>query len=137
MSPLLVDTNVLLDVAFDDPHWADRSTQQLKAQAFHYRLIINDMTFAELSVGFTSIDAVDEFLEIAVIAREAMPKQALFAAGRAFARYRRQAGTKANVLPDFLIGAHAAAGEMPLLTRDIRRYRTYFPTVRLIAPPIN
>lgn len=137
MSALLVDTNVLLDISGNDPHWSEWSVRQLDAASVRHSLIINDVIFAELSVGFSDIVALEEFLSRIGIDHVATPAAALFAAGKAFERYRRQGGTKSNVLADFFIGAHAAVAVVPIITRDSRRYRTYFPTVRLIAPPVH
>jgi hypothetical protein len=131
---LLVDTNVLLDVATNDPLWADWSQRQLEAQALHRRLIINPVVYAELSVGFARIEELERMLETVAIRLEPMPRAALFLAGKAFRQYRSRGGVKTGVLPDFFVGAHAASVGLPLLTRDVGRYRGYFPTVTLIAP---
>jgi predicted nucleic acid-binding protein len=132
---LLVDTNVLLDVVEDDPHWADWSKRQLERQSLNHALAINPVIYAELSIGYERIEELDQMLAIASIAVEPIPRAALFLAGKAFRRYRAQSGSKSGVLPDFFVGAHAAVTGIPLLTRDVRRYRSYFPTVPLIAPP--
>lgn len=134
---MLVDTNVLLDIAVNDPHWAAWSMQQLDAASVLHRLVVNDVIYAEFSIGFSSVEAVDGFLSNAGIERHTMSDIALFIAGKAFERYRRQGGTKNNVLPDFFIGAHAATAGIAILTRHARRYRTYFPTVPLITPPVH
>lgn len=131
---MLVDTNVLVDVLEDDPQWADWSIAQLRAQAQIHRLVINPVIYAELSLTFSTVEALDETLANLQIPVIDMPKPALFLAGKAFVRYRRRGGTKTNVLPDFFIGAHAAVAGWPLLTRDVQRYASYFPTVSLIAP---
>lgn len=131
---LLVDTNVLVDVFEDDPEWAPWSLQQLRAQSLVHGLAINDVIYAELSLAFTSFEALDQAVDGLELSLERIPRPALFLAGKAFARYRREGGEKGNVLADFFIGAHAAVAGYPLLTRDPRRYRTYFPGVRLIAP---
>lgn len=131
---LLVDTNVLLDVATNDPLWADWSQRQLDAQSLHRRLVINPVVYAELSVGFARIEELERMLETVAIRLEPMPRAALFLAGKAFRQYRSRGGVKTGVLPDFFVGAHAANAGLPLLTRDVGRYRGYFPTVTLIAP---
>jgi predicted nucleic acid-binding protein len=131
---IFVDTNVLLDVATDDPAWADWSQQQLDASALRDRLAINPVVYAELSSRYTRTEDVDAMLAVAGITVADMPRSALFLAGQAFKTYRRRGGQRAGVLPDFFIGAHAAVLAAPLITRDIGRYRTYFPTVELIAP---
>lgn len=130
----LVDANVLLDLATSDPRWADWSLAALNAAARHGPLLINDVIYAELSVRYETIDGVEAFNHTAGLELAPIPREALFLAGKAFARYRRAGGTRTGVLPDFFIGAHAAASGLALLTRDARRYRTYFPSVRLILP---
>lgn len=130
----LVDTNVLLDLATDDPRWAGWSIRQLEAASLRGALLINDIIYAELSVRFARIEAVEAFLRAAAIEMRPMPRPALFLAGKTFQAYRARGGSRQGVLPDFLIGAHAAVAGLPLLTRDIGRYRSYFPTVQLIAP---
>lgn len=131
---LLVDTNVLVDVLEDDPDWADWSIAQLRAQSQLRPLAINPVVYAELSLTFQSHGALDAVLADMEIAVEEIPRPALFLAGKAFVRYRRGGGARQNVLPDFFIGAHAAVTGWPLLTRDAKRYRSYFPTVEVIAP---
>ena len=131
---MLVDTNVLVDMLENDPGWADWSVAQLRAQAQIHRLVINPVIYAELSLAFSTVEALDEALAALQIPVIDIPKPALFLAGKAFVKYRRQGGTKSNVLADFFIGAHAAVAGLPVLTRDVRRYASYFPTVQLIAP---
>jgi predicted nucleic acid-binding protein len=131
---LLVDTNVLVDVLEDDPEWADWSIGQLRAQSKIRRLAINPIIYAELSLTFSTVEALDQTIADLGLAVLELPRPALFLAGKAFVRYRRQGGSKGNVLPDFFIGAHAAVSQHPLLTRDTRRYASYFPSVKLIAP---
>jgi predicted nucleic acid-binding protein len=131
---LLVDTNVLIDVLEDDPQWADWSLRQLNAQSQVHELAINPVIYAELSLAFDSVVAFDDALEGMGLAVHDLPRPALFLAGRAFLKYRKQGGAKGNVLSDFFIGAHAAVLGCGILTRDERRYRSYFPTVTLIAP---
>jgi len=131
---LLVDTNVLVDVLEDDPEWADWSIGQLRAQSKIHRLAINPIIYAELSLTFSTVEALDQTIEDLRLAMIEVPRPALFLAGKAFVRYRRQGGTKSNVLADFFIGAHAAVSRYPLLTRDTRRYTAYFSDVTLIAP---
>ena len=134
---MLIDTNVLVDVLENDPEWADWSVAQLRAQAQIHRLVINPIVYAELSLTFSTVEALDETLANLQIPVIEIPKPALFLAGKAFVQYRRQGGTKTNVLADFFIGAHAAVARLPVLTRDVRRYASYFPTVQLIAPEMN
>lgn len=131
---VLVDTNVLLDVVTEDPRWADWAQGQLEAAALSKTLAINAVVYAELSVGFVAIEEVDAMLREARIQIEAIPREALFLAGKAFLRYRSRGGVRTGVLPDFFIGAHAAVAGVPLLTRDSKRYADYFPTLELLAP---
>ncbi len=130
----LVDTNILLDVVNDDPVWAPWSLAQLDAAALKGPLAINAVVYAELSVRFERIEDLDGVVAQAGLAMETMPRAALFLAGKAFLRYRAAGGARAGVLPDFFIGAHAAIKNVPLLTRDARRYRRYFPSLVVIAP---
>lgn len=130
----LVDTNVLLDLVTADPHWADWSIAALETASLRGPLFINDVVYTELSIRYERIELLDEFIAKAGLEMLGLPRPALFLAGKAFAQYRRAGGTRSGVLPDFFIGAHAAVARLPLLTRDEGRYRTYFPTVQLIAP---
>lgn len=131
---LLVDTNVLIDVLEDDPEWADWSIAQLRAQSKVHPLTINPVIYAELSMAFSKVEALDKAIENLGLTILELPRPALFLAGKAFAQYRRQSGKANNVLADFFIGAHVAVLGCPLLTRDARRYQSYFPSVELIAP---
>jgi predicted nucleic acid-binding protein len=129
----LIDTNVLLDLVTDDPVWADWSIRQLDAASLTDDLIINDIVYSELSVRFARIEELDGVLDDAGVALAPMPRPALFLAGKVFQQYRAAGGTRSGVLPDFFIGAHAAVSGVPLLTRGVQRYRTYFPSIRLIT----
>ncbi len=131
---LLVDTNVLVDVLQDDPEWADWSISQLRAQAQVHDFAINAVIYAELSLSFSTIEALDAVVQRMALGLQEIPKAALFLAGKAFLQYRRRGGAKVQVLPDFLIGAHAAVQGWPLLTRDASRFRTCFPRLEVIAP---
>jgi predicted nucleic acid-binding protein len=130
----LVDTNVLLDLVTNDEAWADWSIAQLEEASLRGPLVINDVVYAELSVRYERIEDLEAFLDAAGLELRPLPRSALFLAGKVFTRYRRSGGTRTGVLPDFFIGAHAAVAELPLLTRDVGRYQTYFPTVELIFP---
>jgi predicted nucleic acid-binding protein len=130
----LIDTKVLLDIVTDDATWADWSIRQLDAASLKGPLAINDVVYAELSVRFEAIEALEAVLDEASISLAAMPRAALFLAGKAFQRYRTGGGRRTGVLPDFFIGAHAAVADLRLLTRDAQRYRSYFPTVDLVMP---
>ena len=130
----LVDTNILLDLFTNDPIWADWSARELRILSAQEALVVNPVVYAELSVGFDRIEDLDAALATAGVDLLESPRAALFLAGQAFQTYRAQGGTRTGVLPDFFIGAHAVVAGMSLLTRDTRRYRSYFPTVVLITP---
>ena len=134
MTGTLVDTNVLLDVLAEDDEWFEWSASMLDASAHRGPLVINPIIYAEISVAFERIEDLDEVLPPANYRRDELPWEAGFLAGHAFLTYRRRGGTRRSPLPDFYIGAHAAVSGLALLTRDARRYRAYFPTVRVIAP---
>lgn len=131
---ILVDTNVLLDLLQDDARWAAWSQGQLESASLTDRLAINPVIYSELSIAFGRIEELEAAIAEANLAVEMLPREALFLAGKAFMKYRRRKGPRRGVLPDFYIGAHAAVLGVPILTRDVDRYRSYFPTVRLIAP---
>jgi predicted nucleic acid-binding protein len=131
---LLVDTNVLVDVLQNDPQWADWSIAQLRAQAQLHALVINPVIYAELSLSFSTFEALDRVVATMELAMHEVPRTALFLAGKAYLQYRQRGGAKAQVLPGFFIGAHAAVEGWPLLTRDASRLRTYFPRLEVIAP---
>jgi len=130
----LVDSNVLLDVLDEDDEWMDWSSSMLAQAAERGRVVINPVVFAETSVTFDTIEELEEALPVSFFVREPLPWQAAFLAGKAFATYRRRGGAARSPLPDFYIGAHAAIAGHTLLTRDPKRYRTYFPKLRIIAP---
>jgi predicted nucleic acid-binding protein len=131
---VLVDSNVLLDIATNDPAWADWSARALLEAAEHTTLIINPIIYAEVSIGYTTIEALDAALPATLYQREPLPWEAGFLAGKCFLLYRKRGGSRTSPLPDFYIGAHAAIGHLALLTRDAARYRSYFPTVEILAP---
>lgn len=133
---LLVDANVVLDVLTNDPKWGAWSQSQLEAAALTQAVAINNVIYAELSLAFERIEALDAMVASTGLRHEPIPREALFLAARAFLSYRRKGGAKSGVLPDFFIGAHAAVLDIPLLTRDTGRYKTYFPTLKLIAPEV-
>ncbi len=134
MNAVLVDSNILLDVMSGDGRWAAWSADTLARVADSHRLFINSIVYAEISIRFSRIEELDEALTPDVLTREPIPYEAAFLAGKVFVAYRRAGGTRTAPLPDFFIGAHAAVTGASLLTRDTARYRTYFPTVNLIAP---
>lgn len=130
----LIDTNILLDLVTASPDWYEWSLARLDDAALAGRLVINDVVYAETSIRYDRIEDFDAMLAGTMIDIAPMPRSALFLAGKTYGRYRTVGGTRTGVLPDFFIGAHAAVEGWPLLTRDTRRYRTYFPNVTLIAP---
>ena len=130
----LIDSNVLLDILTEDLNWANWSADALAGAAEAGPVYINPIVFSEVSIRFTTIETLEEALPPRDFRREPLPWEAAFLAGKVFLDHRRNKGTKATTLPDFFIGAHAAIAGFDLLTRDIGRYQTYFPTVSLIAP---
>lgn len=133
MRDVLVDSSVLLDLFIEDDEWVDWSTAMLETAGAQGRLFINPIIYAEVSVRFDAVEDIDEELED-LVQRRPLPWAAAFLAGKCFSRYRRAGGTRAMPLPDFFIGAHAAVEDLTLLTRDPRRFRSYFPKLRIIAP---
>jgi hypothetical protein len=131
---ILIDTNVLIDVAVDDPIWAEWSQQHLDMAASEDSLAVNDVIYAELSVRYSRMTELDAMLQQFQIGLAPTPREALFLAGKAYQRYRMAGGVRLAILPDFFIGAHAVVGKARLITRDASRFRTYFPEVNLIAP---
>ncbi len=134
MKGVLVDSNVILDLFLNDPNWAEWSETTLEELSAANRLFINPMIYAEISIGFERIEELESALRSTGFILLDIPKEALFLAGKAFLKYKTRLGNRRFPLPDFFIGAHAAVMELALLTRDARRYRSYFPTVRLISP---
>jgi predicted nucleic acid-binding protein len=133
----LVDTNILIDILSDDPNWRFWSWDRLKERSASGPLLINEVVYAELSLGFATEEELDNAILELNVFLEWSPKSALFLAGQAFEGYRRAGGARTGVLPDLFIGAHAQVARLPILTRDIRRYRTYFPAVELISPTLS
>ena len=132
--PILVDSNVLLDVLTQDPRWSPWSMDALAEHADRDVLAINPIIYAEVSMGFVRIEDLDATLPPPTFNRLPLPWEAAFLAGKCFLAYRKRGGIRASPLPDFYIGAHARVSGMTLLTRDAARYRTYFPALELIAP---
>ncbi len=130
----LVDSSVILDIVTEDPAWAEWSADALARARDDGTLVINPIVYAEVSAGFARIEDLDDAVPADDFQREALPYEAGFVAGKAFLAYRRQGGQQRSPLPDFYLGAHAAVRRYRLLTRDAARYRSYFPTVGLIAP---
>lgn len=130
----LVDSNVLLDILSEDPTWLGWSSDALANAAEAGPLYINPIIYSEVSIRFTTVEALEDALPSQDYRREPLPWAAAFLAGKVFLDYRRNKGTRSTTLPDFFIGAHAAVADLELLTRDLGRYRTYFPTVSLVVP---
>jgi len=130
----LVDSNVLLDILTEDPDWLDWSASALAQQADAGPLVVNPLIYAEVAARFERIEDLEGALPVEYYRRDALPWEAAFLAGRCFVKYRRAGGPRRSPLPDFYIGAHALVSGLTLLTRDARRYRTYFPKLRVIAP---
>lgn len=134
MTAVLIDANVLLDVMTEDARWLAWSAQAIERAADRYRLVINPVIYAEVSIRYSRIEELDAALPKTMFDREAIPYEAAFLAGKAFLAYKRRGGTRQSPLPDFFIGSHAAIAGYFLMTRDAARYRAYFPKLSLIAP---
>jgi len=130
----LVDTNVLLDIMARDPVWLEWSSERLLDNRLRGPMFVNEIGYAELAARIETEADLNAVLSELGIQLERAPTPALFLAGKAFRRYRFGGGQRTSILPDFFIGAHASVAGVPILTRDVRRYRTYFPDVELIAP---
>lgn len=131
---VLVDSNVLLDAAIQDSAWGEWSTSALAECGQVCALVINPIIYAEVSVSFETIAALDAIFPAEFYLRHPLPWEAGFLAGKCFVEYRRRGGQRLSPLPDFYIGAHAALAGLALLTRDASRYRTYFPRLLLLTP---
>ncbi len=134
---IFVDTNILIDVVEDDVIWGDWSRQQLVAAAGLGEVAINDVVYSELAIGYQTLEDLDAMIARLGIVVASIPRVALFLAGKAYQRYRASGGIRTGVLPDFFLGAHALVAGSELITRDVHRYRTYFPGLALIAPTPN
>jgi len=134
MTAVLIDANVLLDVMTEDARWLAWSAEAIESAADRYRLVINPIIYAEVSIRYSRIEELDAALPKTMFDREAIPYEAAFLAGKSFLAYRRRGGTRRSPMPDFFIGAHAAVAGYRLMTRDAARYLTYFPRLPLIAP---
>ncbi|MBW1765887.1 MAG: PIN domain-containing protein [Deltaproteobacteria bacterium] len=134
MKGVMVDSNVVLDIFLDDPVWAEWSESALGKYDATAKLYINPIVYSEVSIGFERIEELESAINRGGFQILEIPKEALFLAGKAFEKYKKRKGMKRSPLPDFYIGAQAAVLDLDLITRDVSRYRTYFPTVRLISP---
>ena len=134
MKDVLVDSSVILDIFLDDPEWGDWSEGVLSKLSETRSLCINPIIYTEISIGFEKIEELEKALEACGLKMTAIPKEALFLAGKVYVNYRKGKGKKVAPLPDFFVGAHAAVEGLELVTRDVRRIKHYFPTVRIISP---
>jgi predicted nucleic acid-binding protein len=137
MNGILVDSCILLDLFTDDPHWGGWSESILEEYSQTNTLYINSIIYTEVSIGFKKIEEAEQAIAELGLKVIEMPREALFLTGKAFLKYRRNKGTKNSPLPDFFIGAHSAVSEFNLITRDLAKYKTYFPQVKLIHPEMN
>ena len=134
MAFILVDSCVITDLADPESAWFEWSAETLEQLDQNHTLVINQIIYAECSIGYERIEEVEALFEHLGFTMKPIPREALFLAGKAFLQYRKRQGEKGNVLPDFFIGAHAAISGFQLITRDRGRFGTYFPTVALIMP---
>ena len=134
MKGVLVDSNIVLDVFLNDPKWADWSESKLDEYDQLGILCINSIVYSEISIGFNRIEDLESTIARAGFQMLEIPKEALFLAGKAYLKYKKRKGTKRTPLPDFFIGAQAAVQNLDLITRDVSKYQSYFPTVKLISP---
>jgi predicted nucleic acid-binding protein len=134
MNGAFIDSCVLLDLFTDDPHWGDWSEKILDRYSQTNTLFINSIVYTEVSIGFEKIEELESALNQIGIKVLEIPREALFLTGKVFLRYRRNKGTKNAPLPDFFIGAHATVSSFELITRDVTKFKTYFPQVKLIHP---
>ena len=134
MKGVLVDSNIVLDVFLNDLKWADWSESKLDEYDQLGSLYINSIIYSEISIGFKRIENLESAIAKAGLQMLEIPKEALFLAGKAYLKYKKRKGTKRTPLPDFFIGAQAAVQNFDLITRDVSRYQSYFPTVKLITP---
>jgi predicted nucleic acid-binding protein len=134
MKGILVDSNIILDVFLNDPIWADWSESTLERYVHYAKLYINSIVYSEISISFELIEDLESAIAKAGFQMLEIPKEALFLAGKVYLQYKKRKGVKRAPLPDFYIGAQAAVLNLQLITRDVSRYRSYFPTVELITP---
>ena len=134
MNGIFVDSNIILDIFLDDPDWADWSEAILNRYGMTHALCINPIVYTEVSIGFNQIEELEKAIEKAGFKLLPLPREALFLAGKVYLQYRKNKGIKPSPLPDFYIGAHAAVLGLDLITRDVARYRTYFPNLKLVTP---
>jgi len=131
---IIIDSNIILDILTEDKHWFDWSSDQLLKYSEENDLIINQIIYSEISIRFSNIEELDQVISEANLKFESLPLEASFLAGKCFMQYKKNSGTKLSTLPDFYIGAHAAITRRPLLTRDNKKYSTYFSNLEIISP---
>ena len=131
---ILVDSNIILDIVTQNKDWYNWSSETLQQYADSHTLVINKVIYTEVSNGFDNIEDLNQVFNSKFFKLEELPLEACFLAGKIFLQYKKNTGTKTSTLPDFFIGAHAAVKEYPIITRDIKRYNTYYPTVALVTP---
>ena len=134
MNGILIDSCILLDLFTNDPNWADWSESILDKYSQTNTLFINSIVYTEISIGFKKIEELEKAISELGIKVLEIPREALFLTGKAFLKYRKNKGTKKSPLPDFFIGAHASVSRLSLVTRDVVKYKTYFPQINLVCP---
>ena len=134
MNGILIDSCILLDLFTNDPKWGDWSENILGKYSQTNTLYINSIVYTEISIGFEKIEELEKAIYQLGIKVLEIPREALFLTGKAFLKYRRSKGTKNSPLPDFFIGAHASVAKFSLITRDVAKYKTYFPQIDLVTP---
>ncbi len=131
---VMVDSCVFLDVFSEDERWFEWSANALAEAADDGNVILNPVIYSEISVRFDRIEDLEMLLPSSVFEYRQVPREAAFLAGKCFLEYRRRGGKRSLPLPDFFIGAHASVEGLPLVTRDARRFREYFPRLQLVHP---
>ena len=134
MNGVFIDSCVLLDLFTDDQNWAEWSESVLEKYSLTNTLYINSIVYTELSMGFKKIEELEDAIDALSLRVLEIPREALFLTGKVFLKYRKNKGTKTSPLPDFFIGAHTSVSQFDLITRDVSKYKTYFPQVKLIHP---
>ena len=134
MNGVFIDSCVLLDLFTNDLNWAEWSENILEQYSQTNTLYINSIVYTEISIGFNKIEEVEKAISELGIKVLEIPREALFLTGKTFLKYRKNKGTKHSPLPDFFIGAHASVSKFNLISRDVNKYKTYFPQVKLIHP---
>jgi predicted nucleic acid-binding protein len=133
---ILLDSNILLDIFTKDPIWFDATSNLLEQLSTNHQFAINPIIYSEISIGFKDIESLEKIIPPNDFLRLDLPWESSFLAGKCYIKYKKNKGLKSSLLPDFLIGAHAAVSKLGLMTRDISRYKTYFPTVELFIPKL-